>query len=362
MPPVALLAPAAVLLVAAALPGNATAAGDPVADTRFDRLPGEYDNHEQLWQAELDAAAAPPRRHLRIARTAAPKLGPVVLAIDGLAGDGRTSDGLNSDRRTSDASATGTRLVLILRPTAASPPAGDPAGSVPATLYAAPAERVPDPQADPAAFARLRPRDLRGGYRCELAFDLGRDGALEGRLAAGGCTSRRGGGAAPPTWWRHDGETLWVAEALASPAATRRAAIPAGALRLRRAQHYTGWAAVKPDGPASTGGDDSYRFMSGLTVHNEGQVVPILDPDGRATGYSFQLARLTYQNTRTPILKLGLIDDATGETLVYSWAEPGAERIGINVRWAQVGLTRKPGVPSFAVDPPGLPTGPPTGP
>jgi hypothetical protein len=112
---------------------------------------------------------------------------------------------------------------------------------------------------------------------------------------------------------------------------------------------------VKPEGPASTGGDDTYRFMPGLTVHNEGQVVPILDPEGRRTGYAFQLARLTYQNTRTPILKLGLIDEATGATLVYSWAEPGAERIGINVRWAQVGLTRKPGVPSFAVDPPPLP-------
>jgi len=53
----------------------------------------------------------------------------------------------------------------------------------------------------------------------------------------------------------------------------------------------------------------------GIVIHNEGQVVPILDRAGAPAGYSIQLARLTCQDSGVPVLKLGLIEDATGETI-----------------------------------------------
>ena len=56
---------------------------------------------------------------------------------------------------------------------------------------------------------------------------------------------------------------------------------------------------------------------------------------------------LTYQNTKVPTLTLKIIEDSSGKTLAYSWVESGSERVGINTRWAQAGLTVQPGEPSF---------------
>ena len=67
----------------------------------------------------------------------------------------------------------------------------------------------------------------------------------------------------------------------------------------------------------------------------------IEDPDG--------LGSQTGTIERRRMLKL--IEDATGKTLAYSWAAVGSERIGLNTRWAQAGLTLQPGQPSFGFSP-----------
>ena len=38
------------------------------------------------------------------------------------------------------------------------------------------------------------------------------------------------------------------------------------------------------------------------------------------------------------MLKLSVVDDASGRTLAYAWTNPEATRIGINLGWVQVGL------------------------
>ena len=110
--------------------------------------------------------------------------------------------------------------------------------------------------------------------------------------------------------------------------------------RARRVRHYTGWVALRRSRVDPDAAPDDYVFVRGARWHDEGFVFPLLD-GGRPTGYAVELARLTYQNTGTAVLKLGVVDASTGETLSYSWAEPGAERIGINLRWIQAGLTRE---------------------
>ncbi|MYC53487.1 MAG: hypothetical protein F4X47_14345 [Gammaproteobacteria bacterium] len=110
--------------------------------------------------------------------------------------------------------------------------------------------------------------------------------------------------------------------------------------RARRARHYNGWVALQRQRLDPSAVPDDYVFLRAVRWHDEGFVLPVLDGD-RPTGYAIELARLTYQNTRTAVLKLGVVDLATGETLAYSWAEPGASRIGINLRWIQAGLTRE---------------------
>lgn len=109
--------------------------------------------------------------------------------------------------------------------------------------------------------------------------------------------------------------------------------------RARRAQPYEGWIALQRRHVDPQAAEDDYIFLKDLRLHDEGFVVSIQD-GGQPTGYAVELARLTYQNTRTAVLKLGVIDQATGKTLSYSWAEPGTKRIGINLRWIQAGLTK----------------------
>ncbi len=131
----------------------------------------------------------------------------------------------------------------------------------------------------------------------------------------------------------------------------------------RKVQYYSGWAGVSSVGPEMAleeGGweeqDGAWEFTGELenfgrfVIHNEGQIVPITAKDGSPSGYSLQLAKLTYQNTTVPIMTFKIREDSSGKTLAYSWTETGAERIGINARWVQSGLTLKPGNPSFGFD------------
>ena len=107
----------------------------------------------------------------------------------------------------------------------------------------------------------------------------------------------------------------------------------------RKVRHFKGWMGVQRKKIDPNSDDKSWVFVKDFSIHNEGQIVPIVDKDGSKTGYSVQLARLTYQNTTQPILKLGLIEDATGKTVTYIWSEVGSTRLGMNLRWMQAGLT-----------------------
>ena len=108
----------------------------------------------------------------------------------------------------------------------------------------------------------------------------------------------------------------------------------------RKVRFFSGWAGVRADRVGiETGEADEMLFIPDIRMHNEGQKHPLVTKDGVDTGYLVELARLTYQNTGVAVLKLGLIEQATGETFTYSWTNPGSERIGINLRWMQVGLT-----------------------
>jgi len=48
---------------------------------------------------------------------------------------------------------------------------------------------------------------------------------------------------------------------------------------------------------------------------------------------------LVYRATRTPILKLAVYEPGRERSMAYAWADPGAGRIGINLRSVQAGFT-----------------------
>ncbi len=107
----------------------------------------------------------------------------------------------------------------------------------------------------------------------------------------------------------------------------------------RKVRYYEGWAAIKRGGAAAEPASSDWISMRGIVLHNEGDRVRIVDDSGTPVGYTIELARLTYQKTSTPILKLGVIDEASGKTIAYTWNEPDGRRLGINLGWFQAGVT-----------------------
>ncbi len=109
---------------------------------------------------------------------------------------------------------------------------------------------------------------------------------------------------------------------------------------LRRVQTFEGWAAINGAGPNAVADSGDWHMDRDIRLGNEGARANLLWRDGRASGYSLQLERLTYREGNVPVLKLSIIEDASGRTLAYAWANPEATRIGINLGWVQVGLDR----------------------
>ena len=157
------------------------------------------------------------------------------------------------------------------------------------------------------------------GHHCAYVWLADSEGYLGTMTETSVCAD------ALPTFWRIDQEWLVASD-------------DSEQIKARRVTYYKGWIALSRQHLDETADADDYIFLSDVRSHDEGFITPILD-DGEETGYAVELSRLTYQNTRTSVLKLGIIEEATGETFAYSWANPHAQRIGINLRWVQCGFT-----------------------
>lgn len=106
----------------------------------------------------------------------------------------------------------------------------------------------------------------------------------------------------------------------------------------RLVRWFGGWAAVNGAGPKAGAENNDWHMDRALRLGSEGGRYALKWRDGAASGYSLGLERLTYRDGNVPVLKLSIVDDSDGRTLAYSWANPEATRIGINLGWVQVGL------------------------
>jgi hypothetical protein len=112
-------------------------------------------------------------------------------------------------------------------------------------------------------------------------------------------------------------------------------------IKNRKVRYFTGWAYLNHAGKNAGENDKEFSFRRDLVLHNEGQIIPLLYKDGTPSPYAIELAQLTYQNTKLPILKLAVLDRETKKSQFYIWANTDAKRIGLNLGWIQVGLTQK---------------------
>ena len=111
----------------------------------------------------------------------------------------------------------------------------------------------------------------------------------------------------------------------------------------RRVQWFVGWSAINGAGANAMADSSDWHQNKGLRIDNEGGRVALAWRDGKPSGHSLRLERLTYRDGSTPVLKLSLIEDAGDQAVAYAWANPEATSIGLNLGWVQVGLSRDVG-------------------
>jgi hypothetical protein len=109
-------------------------------------------------------------------------------------------------------------------------------------------------------------------------------------------------------------------------------------LRFRRERRYEGWAGRLDDA-------GEWTLAQSIELHDQGGRATLVDSGGTPLGYEVELAEISYRSDARDVLRLAVIDGATGEQVGYAFAAPGSERIGLHLGWLQVGLSAVPAPP-----------------
>ena len=298
----AVLAALLTALLSTAAPAQAGESDDTLL--RFGGwLTGEWSNNEQFWQQTVEAKAA----------SAPSTSAPVV------------------------------RVHRVIR--AAGPAAG---GGLLFSVQPAAAAATPGKMADTAQPQWLRVRSTAS------------PGVLLQELLAAPTAEKSGSPGCSVTWRFKADEQVYAAVPAAGPCGddtplTRGPLLSLGSQKLsadaaisRKLRYFEAWVWIKHAGPSAAADDKRASFTRRVVFHNEGQRTAVKYEDGSDSPYALELAQLTYQNTRKAILKLGLVDLASGKTVAYTWANPEATMIGMNLGWFQAGFTQKAEQPGFA--------------
>jgi hypothetical protein len=185
------------------------------------------------------------------------------------------------------------------------------------------------------ADAHLKPDSL----SALTAADLPTDTACELLLRYDAATQRYSGGAGDGCSRRVTMQlsaTQWLL--LDQPKSAPAAAIPQ---RSRKVRYFDGWVWFRNAGPGAAADDKDTSFTAKISLHTEGQRITLMRKDGSESPWALELATLTYQNTRRPVLKLGLVERASGKTISYTWSNVGALMLGMNLQWFQAGVTQR---------------------
>ena len=289
---------------------------------------GEYDNNEQVWQQAVDGVA-PEDRHERIHHIFLPVAAPAVGAHTHFVKQYMDGDYENVYRQ---------RLYSFSL--------DDERGAIELAIHSFNDEaRYRYADRDPAVIEGIEPGEVRNMPGCNVYWRFV-DGHYLGQMDDGACFY----------YSANLEQNVYITDTLTLTAEEIRIgdkAFDEHGNRLfgrdephvnRRVRYFDGWAAIRRGSADPDSADpEEMLLVPGLRLHNEGQVVPLVTESGDETGFALELARLTYQNTGVAVLKLGVLEAETGETVAYSWADPDAARIGINLGWMQAGLTAEGG-------------------
>ena len=282
-------------------------------------LPGRYDNaNQQMFDARLKVAADQRqiRRHSTISRVAAPLLGPRVFLRQDRDGD-EHGPVTRSTLYVLEADTVKRAVRLETRSFPPQIPLG--AGN------------------DKAAFAAVRPDQASRIPACDVFF-IREVSQFAGRTRSGKCPldpKRAGEGGDTEMLLSERG--IWERES--SPAGTESDRPFARMVRVREFECYA-------DVPGVSGGRDiPFKRHENLRLHDQGGTATFdAVVDGRPTTIQLSLRSVDWpiNNERDTFTRNSLVlyvAEKQGDAFVegpYSWSEPRAERLGMNLRWMLV--------------------------
>ncbi|MCG8419920.1 MAG: chromophore lyase CpcT/CpeT [Proteobacteria bacterium] len=306
-------------------------ATQPARDIRADLallaewFAGRFDNHLQVWQAKAAQTADDlihEHIHSIFARVAVPAFGEYVFYVKQYM-DGDPKKTYRQRLYTFEPAADGTSIVLRIF------------AFVDDAAYT-------DAHLEPGKLADLSPDKVHPTPGCEVYWHR-RGDHFVGETKEGACRiqSRRSGKTLIISDNLYlDSDEIWIHDRATDEQGNfifgHKGNIPH---KLRRVREFSGWAAIRKSDIGQ--GKDGYHLVSDLIIHDQGQRVALATPDGSELGYTIELAQLVYQRTKTPVLKLAIYEKGSDKSLAYAWANPDAERIGVNLGRIQVGLAVK---------------------
>lgn len=317
---------AGIVLLAACMPNGLRESGDPAGTLTLAEqlalalgwLHGEWDNHVQVEAARPSGATLPPRVHLLYARLELAGDDHWLLTQHSEANPPRVYQNrlyrLQSDR------AAGVLRLERFRP-------------VNEALLL-------DLHRDPRRQNALQPSQLQADPDCSFTLEFQAEAQrFTGSTQPGVCLERNGDSQALiNTSLQFDADTLQLQEAVV----VGGGAAASTDLQARKVRYFDGWAVIHRDGARADSTDSAgFRILRTLRLFDQGNRFELRWEDGKPTGYSLELAQLDYAGDVGTVLRLALLEDRSGRTLAYAWANPDAARIGLNIGWFQSGFTLK---------------------
>lgn len=115
--------------------------------------------------------------------------------------------------------------------------------------------------------------------------------------------------------------------------------------KLQRCRFFKAWMAVRLNEPKE-GEKEQYVSIRNVTLHDQGQRFRCIgEVEGKPTPtkYWAELSQVVYQ-TGLPVMKFAIYEEGKDKAVAYTWTNPEARQIGINMRSLQGSCTLKDGI------------------
>ena len=114
--------------------------------------------------------------------------------------------------------------------------------------------------------------------------------------------------------------------------------------KLRKVRYFSCWLSVKREGMAEDA-QGAWTFDRDIAVHDGGELVWV-KTEARSTPVGLKIRRPVWPSgPNQDSLVLYVHDEGLEQperAVSYSWADPGAKRLGLNLRWMQASCSQRP--------------------